>query len=1135
MYNYYQFQLWKINNLIMKTIYITTSLLFLFFTGILQWKIFDIPWQIFSATQAVHVVASIVFFIFLIIPYVNQHVYKYRKQIVAKRRNSGNGMLLGMVLLALTITGVYLFLVGNRGGDDLGTYSYNIHLYGSFALMFLLWYHMSLSSANINRKRIAKQQREVKLKGLVYASALLGLVIPTLSYSSVSSSSLYLSKDTKFIYSANLDGGSISKIDATTGKKVFEKVLGGDIRRIAFNADESICGVTNYTQNKLMFLNDANRVVKEIKTKNKPHAIIFDEKNNQFFVTVFEDSELLVIDAKTLEITSTIKTFETPRGMALTDDGRLLITHAMIGMVSIYDSRSFARLKTITLHVTQNEDEFVSQGLPRLLDAIKIKPDGTEAWLPHVLWNFDHPFQFQSTIFPTVSVISLKKGFEKELDKKRKHLFKSINVVDNANKTLIVSNPWDLAFSADGAKAFVTLAGSEDIMTFNIGRSSGHAKKRRHRKRAKRSGKGAKVTQILRSYPNNTNPRALITHPKNNNVYVQNAARLDMTLLDSGGSHPFARMTLKKDKFAKLVHDDPMAKDKRLGKILFNNGNSDIDKNTPIVGDFWMSCNSCHYEGFNFTNGYLFEDTKLNKAKKANIGHDNIKNFLAAKPLENYVRIARDTQGGMGTDEKAEIEKIDPENMPKELEKRMQNLHEYVTANENLRYLSTWIKLEENVQNYHVEDWTNSAKCKSCHSDIFDQWADSNHKNLVGTNPYYMVLETLAGETEGEEFRQWCMGCHNPNGVTTGLKKTTDKMGHFLDKGAKDLIDSLKEHKNSELEEGVSCVTCHRITKIEDAGGNAAYTLAAQIRDKYAFEDSTSDVGQWMSEKLINSNPSRHADSYMKPVYKDSVYCASCHDEFSPAAGTKIVSTFKEWENSQFNNPGDDSKHKTCIDCHMTYMKDDKFAPLKGHSTDGGKEKDDVKVHYFAGSNHFLSGLKNQTNEDQTIQLLRMAAEIDIDIKDAKVMASVKNVGAGHHLPTGVADFRELWLDITVKDRDGNIVFESGKLKDDGNLGEDARPFMKVFGNEDGTKSGLLFWKFQKLLSDTRIPAGQTRVETFTIKDSTKLHYPLSATVKLNFRIYPQWVTDAVKKKYPQLPNPPVIELEKITKQFEEK
>ena len=446
----------------------------------------------------------------------------------------------------------------------------------------------------------------------------------------------------------------------------------------------------------------------------------------------------------------------------------------------------------------------------------------------------------------------------------------------------------------------------------------------------------------------------------------------------------------------------------------------------------------------------------------------------------------------------------------------------------------TLLKIDNNITAYHNEDWTNSAKCKVCHSDIFNQWADSNHKNLVDSNPYYMVMEGLAGEVEGDEFRQWCMGCHNPSAVTTGLTKSGHRMDrNFLanglfEQGAKTLQDDLKHHRNSRLEEGVSCVACHRITKV-DSQGNASYTLDLN-RKKYTFEESKTDLGQWFSQKFINSKPDIHKQSYSKEIYKKSSYCASCHDETSPQTGKQIVSTFKEWEKSPYNDPKNPKKHKDCIDCHMTYLEDGKFAPLKGTSTDGGEIKKDVKVHYFSGSNYFLSGLRNKDHKEQTIQLLRTSAKLDVDIKNNQLIVGVKNIGAGHHLPTGVSDFRELWLDITLKDRDSKIVFSSGKLKDDGNLDEDARPFMKVFGDKDGNPVGLLFWKYEKLLSDTRIPAGERRVLKYNIKDTKELKYPLSIEVKLNFRIYPQWVTDAVQKMYPQLPNPDVIVLNKIVK-----
>lgn len=1120
----------------MKVPYIEISLVFMFVTGIFQWDLINISWLYLSSLQAIHIISSIIICIFLVIPFVNIHTYKYHSSIIEKKHSSKNGIILGIMLFLIVSSGFYLFFFGNISGDIIGNYFSLVHLYGSFILLFFLWYHKFFSVKNINKRKDKKLNKTYKHSNHFVSSLLFVTLLLSIFYlpihASISSSALYLSKDFKYIYTANLDAKSISKINALTGEVIFEKILGKDIRRIAFKDDESVYAVTDYMDNKIIFLNSNDEIIKKIYTKNKPHAIIYDKRNKYFFVSIFEDAEILVINDN-YKIIKTIKTFKTPRGLALSDDGRLLVSHSMLGIVSIYDSKTLKRLKTITLHETQNKDEFVSQGKPRLLDDIEITPDGKQAWLPHVLWNFDHPFQFQSTIYPSISIISLKPNFEKELKKQRKHLFKSINVLDNANKTMIVSNPWDLSFSSSGKKAFVTLASSEDIMVLNIARSMGTAKKKRHRKRAKRSGKGAKVTQIFRAYPNNTNPKAILVHPKNNNIYVQNASRLDMTLLNSGGEHPFARLKLKKDFFSKLVKKDPLNKKLRLGKTLFNNGNTNVNKDIPMAGDFWMSCNSCHFEGFNFTNSFLFTDFTIDKSKKASIGHDNLAGFVSKAPLGDYVRMIKDTQGGMGGDKNSNLPFVNPKKMSKKVKSNMQALHAYVKSNENLKYLSTWIKLEENIDKYHVQDWTNSAKCKSCHNDIFNQWANSNHKNLGGNNPYYMVLENIAAKVEGEEFRQWCMGCHNPSAVTTGIvKKTTDTMNQLFEQDGKTLIKELKTHGNSKLEEGVSCVACHRITKIEDAGGNASYTLSVQNRKKYTFEDNDNEALQYLSHKFINSKPKIHVKSYMKPVYKKSVYCASCHDEFSPGNGSKIVSTFKEWQNSPFNNPKDPKKHKTCIDCHMTYLRNGEFSPLQASSTKGGKIKDDVKVHYFSGSNHFLSGLKSKEHEKQSLQLLRRSAKLDLDLKDNYLKVGVTNIGAGHHLPTGVADFRQLWLEVSIKNKNEQIIFQSGKVDKNGNLDKNARIFMKVFADKKGKPVGLLFWKYEKLLSDTRIKAGSRRVESYNIKNVKQSDYPLNVSVKLNFRIYPQWVTNAVQKAYPQLPNPPVIQLEKTSKIF---
>ena len=445
------------------------------------------------------------------------------------------------------------------------------------------------------------------------------------------------------------------------------------------------------------------------------------------------------------------------------------------------------------------------------------------------------------------------------------------------------------------------------------------------------------------------------------------------------------------------------------------------------------------------------------------------------------------------------------------------------------------IELENGVSRYHVKEWTNSTTCKECHPEIFKQWANSNHRHMADGNPYYMVLENLAEMDMGVEFRQWCMGCHNPSAVTTKQERTT----HFMDDNAmpdplfvKDSLNLQKtyEERPYRLEQGISCAGCHSITKAT-AKGNSSFELGLAKRKRYLFEGESSKTKIWITNRLINANPHTHKKEYMRPLYKKSTLCASCHDEFLPHTGKEVVTTFKQWQHSPYNNPKNPKKHKECIDCHMTYMQDGEFIPLAGRSTKGGALKKDIKVHYFAGGNHFLAGLKSKENESQSLQLLRTSAKLDAAVKENKLLIGVTNTGAGHKLPTGAADFRQLWLDVTLKDANGKTLIKSGKLDAHGNLQKGSVIFNKVFGDKDGTPVGLFFWRYEKLLSDTRIPAGKRVENAFAIPKDAK--YPLHLTLHLRYRIYPQWVTDIVKAAYPALIDPPAISIAKLEKDFE--
>lgn len=951
-----------------------------------------------------------------------------------------------------------------------------------------------------------------------------------------SSGSIVKKQDGSFLFSANFDGGSVTLVNTNNLSQRIEVNIGKDIRRLSLNSSETQLLATDYLSGSLILLNAKNLEVEErVEVGGRPFGVVHDNLRKLYWVALFESSQVVAVN-ESGEIVHRVDVLETPRGLAITRDGRLLISHSMTGQLSIYQlsEQGIALSRVITLATVQNPDEAISQGLPRVLDDIALSPDESEAWLPHLLWNFDHPFQFQSTIFPAISVIDLTMGGEQEKIELRKQLFKQINIIDNNNRTRIVSNPHDAEFSDDGKKVYVTLAGSEDLMVFDRSRASKVKKKSKKKRSKRRQGKlsqgGAKASQILRHLPGE-NPRGLILI--GDALYVQNAMSQDVTLLERG-SGAFSKAKVLKESLYKTVNTDPLSPAQRRGSMLFNQANTDKSSSQPMAGDFWMSCNSCHLDGFNFTNRYLVEGRNENKYEDAILGHGRLNKMIVGDFLADYIRIIQDTQGGMGGDDRDGAKLVDPAAPSEKVLADMADLHQYITSAENLPRLTTWLRLEDGSRRtVHNDEWINSASCETCHSDMFAQWADSNHRLMGGSNPYYSVLEDVAAATEGEGFRAWCSSCHNPERVLVG-KPFRGHTNLMFEKQGASLKQDLAEGKHG-AKEGTGCLFCHRITKLEDAGGNAAMTVDLKNRQQYVFENSKNVLLNWLGESQINAKPDEHKKSYSQEFYKDEMYCKGCHNEFSPGLGAMIVDTWGEWEASSFNNPEKPEEHKGCIACHMHGDVNKIGENIPGISTDGGRVKDNVITHQFTGANHFLLGLRNKPLEKMSIDLLKTSASLEQSFDGKALTVRVNNIGAGHALPTGVADFRQFWLQVEIEDVNGELVYQSGALDEQGNLDKEARVFMKEFGDKEGKPVGLIFWRYEKMISDTRIPADGYRDETFELPNNLieMGQAPLKVVSRLMYRVYPQWVTDAVQVKYPDLPDPEAIELNRIEMNLE--
>ncbi len=928
------------------------------------------------------------------------------------------------------------------------------------------------------------------------------------------SRSLVLTPDETRIISANFDAGSVSLLERSTGKLLVERKLGKDIRRLAVAEEGSQPRllVSDYADHNLILLSlDTLKEIKRIPVPARPFGVVYDQVSKRFYATSFEQARLLVLSLDG-ELLFDIETSPSPRGLLLTDDRRLLVSHSLSGELSFYDVKGE---QPVLKHVLQladsplQEPATVPQGKPRLLDNMGLSPDGQTLWLPHVLWSFSRDFQFQSSVFPAVSLVDL--STETELTDERKLLFEQINITEPDGSTRIVSNPHDVEFIHGGDKVVVSLAGSEDLMVFDLSRAAGASKSNRSKRHQRKKFQGgAKVTQIYRHVPGD-NPRGIIAIDQD--LFVQNAMSLDLVRFHLGAPGPFSRITVADEKFASLVEKDPVPETLRLGKTLFHRANTDDDPDHPMAGDFWMSCSSCHVDGFNFTNRTLMQDATKNRFENATTGHVSIPGMFAGNPIAASIDLIQKTQGGMSG--------IDPMNPDKEITRKMMALLDYIRQPDNLPYVSTWLRLDAKEPYTHPAEWLNSAECAECHSTIYKQWADSNH-GMHMDHPFYRFQEDVAAASEGEDFRAFCRGCHAPQSVFNNDLTAFADYGDMLEKAGISL-EQARQNGMSVNERGTGCVLCHRITKLENAGGNADFTVNLKDRDAYLLENSSLNSLKWFANRQINAAPAQHKASYSNPaLYQDSLYCASCHNEFSPAIGANINDNYGEWLASAFNQPDKPEQHKTCIDCHMNTDVTNFNLDQAGQSTLKGPEKAHVRSHHFTGGNYYLSGLRNKEHQKLSETMLKTALSMKVEHRPAELVVSVTNERAGHHMPGGSR--RQVWIEIEIVDRDGRPVYSHG-LMQNGEVPKDARRFIKKTVDEQGKPVGLHFWRYTKVAEDTRIASGETRQEHFTLP--ANMVYPIKVSTRIRYQTFSKKLVDQVRAAFPEqaIPYPEVVDM----------
>jgi hypothetical protein len=156
---------------------------------------------------------------------------------------------------------------------------------------------------------------------------------------------------------------------------------------------------------------------------------------------------------------------------------------------------------------------------------------------------------------------------------------------------------------------------------------------------------------------------------------------------------------------------------------------------------------------------------------------------------------------------------------------------------------------------------------------------------------------------------------------------------------------------------------------------------------------------------------------------------------------------YQEWQHSDFKR-----EERGCQSCHMPKA----LGPLRGSSV-LGDERDTLSRHVFVGGNAFMVRMFNRYRAELGVEALPTELEAtaratirQLQQDTATVTVSQPQLGertlgfevevrnlTGHKYPTGYPA-RRTWLHVTVRDAQGQTLFESGAISGSGAIAGNA-------------------------------------------------------------------------------------------------
>ena len=314
-----------------------------------------------------------------------------------------------------------------------------------------------------------------------------------------------------------------------------------------------------------------------------------------------------------------------------------------------------------------------------------------------------------------------------------------------------------------------------------------------------------------------------------------------------------------------------------------------------------------------------------------------------------------------------------------------------------------------------VEELQNPETCKDCHQKHYDQWSGSMHA-YASEDPVFVAMNKRGQRETNNELGDFCIKCHAPMAVNLGVATGTN-----FDPAA--LTPATK---------GITCYFCHNVESVADDHNNGLVVAM----------DQTMRGGA----KNPTESPAHYGtyDEAMASKTNNSTMCGSCHDVVTPA-DVHLERTFAEWKTTVFAIQDPASfLPVTCSTCHMTPT-DGVIA--SGDGLDVKKRDGGFHNHTMAAIDVALTPFPRMDEQKMEIEKILKPSLGIIGLRPpgsvvgpggiclepiggGQIRVRVDSLSVGHHFPSGAAQDRRVWLEVTAYDASNNVLFQRGVVPD---------------------------------------------------------------------------------------------------------